>query len=67
MNKWLIFVMIYELLLSSKQQIKGSGKVKKFIMENKFSLQAELTRLKIKYKIKNIEEFLPESIRNPDI
>lgn len=55
-------MLIYELLLG--QGLKGKTSFEKLILRNKSNLHASLERLKIRKKVKSIEELLPENIRD---
>eukprot|EP01132_Coremiostelium_polycephalum_P010820 gene10820-13257_t len=61
----LLIVMIYELLFSQQQSIKGGGKDKKIVLNFKNQLSTALARLKIKKKVSENIDLLPEHIRNP--
>ncbi|KAF2077127.1 hypothetical protein CYY_001574 [Polysphondylium violaceum] len=61
----LMIVMIYELLFSSKQTIKGGGIAKKTIMQYKTQMVSSLARMKIKKRVADSIDLLPEHIRNP--
>jgi len=64
-NKWLIYVMIYELLFGTKREINGGGKIKKLILSYSVQLSAALARLKVKEKVKDNDQLLPEHLRKP--
>jgi hypothetical protein len=60
---YVAYVLVYELLIG--QGLKGKTALEKHILRNKSGLHASLERLKIRSKVKNVEDLLPEHIRAP--
>ncbi|KYQ89378.1 NOL1/NOP2/Sun family protein [Tieghemostelium lacteum] len=63
----LLLVMIYELLFSANKSIKGGGIAKKVLMNYKTQLSSALARMKVKNKVVEDKDLLPEHIKNPVI
>eukprot|EP01118_Nematostelium_gracile_P011656 TRINITY_DN4169_c0_g3_i2.p1 TRINITY_DN4169_c0_g3~~TRINITY_DN4169_c0_g3_i2.p1 ORF type:complete len:413 (-),score=108.26 TRINITY_DN4169_c0_g3_i2:13-1251(-) len=57
--------MLYDYILGPKQDIKGGGQIKKLILSNKNAINSVLVRMKIKAKVKDTKDLLPEHLRNP--
>lgn len=59
---YILYVMIYDLLFG-KGKIDGGGQLKKLVMQYKTNLTGELTKLKIKMKVRENFELVPEHLR----
>lgn len=72
-NKWLIdqkfvvYVMLYDLLISDKMTIRGGGRIKKVLMKEHNIMRTFLARLLIKEKAKNVSELIPEFLNNHQV
>ncbi|EGC33131.1 hypothetical protein DICPUDRAFT_6820, partial [Dictyostelium purpureum] len=61
----LMIVMIYELLFSAHQSIKGGGHAKKTLLQYQTQINSALARLKIQKRCKENIDLLPDHIRYP--
>eukprot|EP01130_Rhizamoeba_saxonica_P006513 TRINITY_DN2589_c0_g1_i2.p1 TRINITY_DN2589_c0_g1~~TRINITY_DN2589_c0_g1_i2.p1 ORF type:complete len:516 (+),score=102.04 TRINITY_DN2589_c0_g1_i2:11-1558(+) len=58
-----LHVMVYDLLISSKQKISGGGRLKKTLMRHKSAMHAALVRLKIKAKVTETIGLVPDHLK----
>jgi putative methyltransferase len=61
----ILHVMIYDLLIGKERNISGGGSLKKIIVSWADRLKSELVKMKLKYKVKDISELIPEHLRQP--
>jgi len=61
----ILHVMLYDLLFGKSKSISGGGALKKLITSWSTRLQAELVKMKVKYKIRDFAELIPEHLRQP--
>ena len=59
----ILHVMLFDLLFGKEKSISGGGAIKRLIMSWETRLKAELVKMKLKYKIKDFSELIPEHLR----
>lgn len=59
----ILHVMLYDLLFGKEGSISGGGAIKRTIMGWEARLRAELVKMKLKRKIKDFSELIPEHLR----
>lgn len=62
-TKSILMIMAYDLLFSKRQKIQGGGKLKQILAAKESTLRTALTRIKIKRKVKESFELIPEELR----
>lgn len=63
MNRALVLVMMYDLLLSPSRSIQGGGAVKKLLMSHENHMRATFARVKMAHQVSQDEDLLPKEIR----